>query len=1195
MLCDAPILALPEGPDDIVVYCDASNQGFGCVLMQRNKVIAYASRQLKIHEKNYTTHDLELGVVVFALKMWRHYFDYDCEIRYHPGKANVVADALSRKERTKPRRVRAMSITIHSSIKAKILEAQSEAFKNASTPTEMLKGLDNQLERKEDGGLYLAERIWVPVYGNLRTLIMNEAHATRYSIHPGADKMYYDLRGLNWWPGMKKDIAMYVSKCLTCSKVKAEHQKPSGLLQQPEIPEWKWENITMDFKALGTQLDLSTAYHLETDGQKFSYNNKNHSSNKCAPFEALYGRKCRMPIAWIEVGDGKLHGLEIVQETTDKIVQIKERLKVARDRQKSYADKRRKLLEFSIGDKVLLKVLPRKGVVRFGKRSKLSPRYVGPTSLSNTIANPKGELKAITTQSGIVLDGPSVPMPLPFINPEEDKRVEETLIDPEHDDFVIVDYESDPRVPLILGRPFLWTVRAFIDVTDIAQKDKNKSKRAKPSTGMKSVQENKAGGEFILNLIPLILKPKRNPKNNFTNKIRDRLVVGQSSQVTKVGQSSHSNPTPIVQPYAFVDDFYAVDYPFNGKGDFEPLFRLDDIAPLVNVNGIVKGKEKAIEVDVGDKGKGIAIDDEIESLEDFMDVENPVEEVEVNMDSFDRTDADNMGYEQNPRKFNANDEIEVDMDVMDPDEFESVADDDGLERIRNKKLKQLRKQEKTKDGYVPNTVFFVGKEFTTADDVKMDIHKLSIETRRELFLKKNDKVRVRVECRGTIPVFEDTPQNGPSDGGPSQASGKIKYCTANFLSTDIMQQIETNPEIPIKSLQEQLQKKFQLEVSRMKAFREKSKVVDSVRGDYTWQYKMLRDYVMELKECNPNTTVRIRVETKEDHTSPTRIFKKDLCVFRCIKSKIQGMYMGILGLDGDFMKGPFPGQLLTAVGIDPNNSIYPLAYGIVETESRESWTWFLEHLKDDLDLQDNSNFTFLSDRKKKWAGTSYKELLWKCATTLTIPEFDKRMDRLKEFNKECYDWLALIPPQHCARAYFLGMPCKHVVASIWNMAANRVDVGVPETWPKSNIPTIILPPNHRPQVGRPPKKRKRSPGYNKRTCKGQQVPKVNKTATTTRRGESASSAKASASSSKVATHKGNNTSASVKVVASGSKVATHKGNNTFASVKVAASGSKAIQPFGNVKGGNVKTARKVKGAAIGSKIAAQNGKKCCTK
>nr|GEZ21745.1 putative reverse transcriptase domain-containing protein [Tanacetum cinerariifolium] len=192
--------------------------------LARNKMIAYVSRQLKIYEKNYTTHDLELGAVVFALKMWRHYLyetksviytdhkslqhifnqkelnmrqrrwiklfsDYDCEIRYHLGKANVVADALSRKERAKPRLVRAMSMTIHSSIKDKILEAQSEASKNTSTPTKMLKVLDKQLERKEDGGLYLAERIWVPVYGNLRTLVMNEAHAMRYFVHPEADKM----------------------------------------------------------------------------------------------------------------------------------------------------------------------------------------------------------------------------------------------------------------------------------------------------------------------------------------------------------------------------------------------------------------------------------------------------------------------------------------------------------------------------------------------------------------------------------------------------------------------------------------------------------------------------------------------------------------------------------------------------------------------------------------------------------------------------------------------------------------------------------------------------------------------------------------------------------------------------------------------------------------------------------------------
>ncbi|GJR35801.1 putative reverse transcriptase domain-containing protein [Tanacetum coccineum] len=250
--------------------------------MQRGKVIAYASRQLKTHEKNYTTHDLELGAVVFALKTWRHYLygtksviytdhkslqhifdqkelnmrqrrwielfsDYECEIRYHPGKANVVADALSRKERLKPRRVRAMAVTIQIGMREKIQAAQSEALKQENILMENLHGLEQQMEKKEGESLYFMDRIWVPLARGMRTVVMDEVHKSKYSVHPGADKMYYDLRDMYWWPGMKRDIATYVSKCLTCSKVKAEHQRPSGLLQQPEIPEWKWDKITMDF------------------------------------------------------------------------------------------------------------------------------------------------------------------------------------------------------------------------------------------------------------------------------------------------------------------------------------------------------------------------------------------------------------------------------------------------------------------------------------------------------------------------------------------------------------------------------------------------------------------------------------------------------------------------------------------------------------------------------------------------------------------------------------------------------------------------------------------------------------------------------------------------------------------------------------------------------------------------------------
>nr|GFA54123.1 putative reverse transcriptase domain-containing protein [Tanacetum cinerariifolium] len=232
-LCSALILALPEGSEDFVVYCDASHKGLRAVLMQREKVIAYASRQLKVHAKNYTTHDLELGSVVFALKLWRHYLygtrctmftdhkslqhiidqkdlnmrqrrwlellsDYDYDIRYHLGKANIVADALSPQiEALKP-------------------ENLKKEYVGGMIRTDILK---ERLEPRADGTLCLNGRSWLPCYGDLRSVIMHESHKSKYSIHLGSEKMYQD----------------------------AEHQRPSGLLVQPTIPEWKWDNITMDF------------------------------------------------------------------------------------------------------------------------------------------------------------------------------------------------------------------------------------------------------------------------------------------------------------------------------------------------------------------------------------------------------------------------------------------------------------------------------------------------------------------------------------------------------------------------------------------------------------------------------------------------------------------------------------------------------------------------------------------------------------------------------------------------------------------------------------------------------------------------------------------------------------------------------------------------------------------------------------
>ncbi|GJU44766.1 putative reverse transcriptase domain-containing protein [Tanacetum coccineum] len=262
-LYSTPILALPEGSKDFIIYCDASIKGLGMVLMQREKVIAYASRQLKIHEKNYTAHDLELGAVVFALKIWRYYLygtkctmfthykslqhildqkelnmrqcrwlellsDYDCEILYHTGKANVVANALIRKERIKPLRTKARK---PENLKSE--DVGSMLIENSKEPEKTRK---EKLELREDGTLCLKNRIWLPCYGDLRTLIMHESHKSKYSVHSGSNKMYQDMKQLYWWPNIKADITTYVSKCLTCLKVKDEHQKPSGLLVQAEIP-----------------------------------------------------------------------------------------------------------------------------------------------------------------------------------------------------------------------------------------------------------------------------------------------------------------------------------------------------------------------------------------------------------------------------------------------------------------------------------------------------------------------------------------------------------------------------------------------------------------------------------------------------------------------------------------------------------------------------------------------------------------------------------------------------------------------------------------------------------------------------------------------------------------------------------------------------------------------------------------------
>ncbi|GJY97161.1 putative reverse transcriptase domain-containing protein [Tanacetum coccineum] len=292
-LCSAPILALPKGAENFIVYCDASHKGLGAVLMQREKVLAYASRQLKIHEKNYTTHDLELGAVVFALKIWRHYL--------YGTKCTVFTD--------------------HKSLQY-ILDQKELNMRKA----ENIKSED------------------------LGALIMHESHKSKYSMHPGLDKMYQDLKKLYWWPNMKADIATY-----------------------------KWEKITMDFitKLPKTSSGYDTIWVIVGRLTKFAHFLPMKENDSMERLTRLYMKEV-VSRHGVSVEDVQLTGLEIVHETTEKIIQIKSRIQAARDRHKGYTDMRLKPLEYQVGDRVMLKVSPWKGVIHFGKHRKLNLRYIGP-------------------------------------------------------------------------------------------------------------------------------------------------------------------------------------------------------------------------------------------------------------------------------------------------------------------------------------------------------------------------------------------------------------------------------------------------------------------------------------------------------------------------------------------------------------------------------------------------------------------------------------------------------------------------------------------------------------------------------------------------------------------------------------------------------------------------------------------------
>ncbi|KAL4555620.1 hypothetical protein LXL04_038244 [Taraxacum kok-saghyz] len=505
-------------------------------------------------------------------------------------------------------------------------------------------------------------------------------------------------------------------------------------------------------------------------------------------------------------------------------------------------------------------------------------------------------------------------------------------------------------------------------------------------------------------------------------------------------------------------------------------------------------------------------DDDSEDSDYWVDEENLIPDIEVDMRDFHMsvdTDVEFMERPLNPNRGVDDNGNTEDLDVIDNDAWDSVEEDSDLDKKRRAVLKDLGKEKVCSAGEVHKVTFHIGQKYKDKKELKDKIQLHALESRRNVFFIKNDKHRLRAICKGIVAGgstsdvtkgVRSSPRNRKDVGGCTsviftkgsnkgkgkdknvqekdspcpwviQASRstteenwyiktyvpkhtclhtrKIRSATTSFLSKQIMDQVETNLTVPVRSLQSQLQKKYHVGFSIHKIFRAKCQAKKIVQGDYTKQYEVLRDYILELQSTNPDTTVKLDLVSEPNMANvTTRCFKR---LYICLGAMKKGFRAGMrdfLGLDGAFMKGPFPGQILTAVSVDSNNGIYPLAYAIVESENMQSWKWFLDCLGDDLDLYTNSNFTFISDRqkgllpaiaqmfpnaehrfcirhihenmKREWRSKEHKELLWKCAKATTVPEFNRLMQELSNFDNACYLWLKKIPPHHWARSHFTG-------------------------------------------------------------------------------------------------------------------------------------------------------------------------------
>nr|KAJ0191861.1 hypothetical protein LSAT_V11C800403850 [Lactuca sativa] len=560
-------------------------------------------------------------------------------------------------------------------------------------------------------------------------------------------------------------------------------------------------------------------------------------------------------------------------------------------------------------------------------------------------------------------------------------------------------------------------------------------------------------------IVPYVMS-QVSQRSNVIN-VNEGLIMGHIEEVCK-GNLGNLADEPICedidgQQSVRLDEFEAFTDDYSTYTDFDVEYNVPN------------GEDNQVEMEILE---GMVSDDSVDAFysqnedgfdysgDDFDDSDYIVHEsnlqfdVDVDMSEFQSVvDVDEHGILNKQTESIGNDIVDEELEVIQSDDYQYAG---FYEDERTKMLKELSRSNPCSHGEIHLKQYRVGQYLKTKKEVVDYIHAHVVNIRRSLYLAKNDKIRIRIKCGGVVGQSTKTVECG----GPSTRSRpnenkdwlvkkvddvhkflqtrSVKACTYKYLANLIVPQIQSNPKIPIKALHEELCKKLELGMSVQKFCRAKQMAEHVISGDYQLQYGYLRDYDLELLNTNPGSIIRIDVYPEPCLSTTTRTFRRIYVSLGALKLGFKVGLRDFLGVDGTFLKGPYPGQVLTAVGIDSNNGIYLVTYAMEVVETTSSWTWFMELFGEGLALGANSKFTLTYDRQKgiilavahvfpnaehrnNGKEKELSDLVWECGRATTLNHFKYAMDELKKLNDEDHAWLCKIPVETWSKSHFSGM------------------------------------------------------------------------------------------------------------------------------------------------------------------------------